>query len=124
MIGRGFEPVLVYLEEMPQVAAQLGEETLSLVSGTVWKISRSPNGKIILPFLQSIAEAAQRLGSLDLLSRYIDLILDFMERTTGSIHGFHTTIPSPSLPDLLNQLSLPGPGAATAWERCRGGKRP
>ena len=25
MIGRGFEPVLVYLEEMPQVAKQLGE---------------------------------------------------------------------------------------------------
>ena len=30
MIGRGFEPVLVYLEEMPQVASLLGEGTLSL----------------------------------------------------------------------------------------------
>ena len=30
-IGRGFEPVLVYLEEMPRVAADLGEETLALV---------------------------------------------------------------------------------------------
>ncbi len=103
-IGRGFEPVLVYLEEMPQVAADLGEETLSLVSQTVWKISRSPNGKAILPFLQSIAEAARRLGSAELLTRYTEMILGFMERTTGSIHGFHTTIPSPSLPDLLEQI--------------------
>jgi nitric oxide reductase NorD protein len=115
MIGRGFEPVLVYLEEMPQVAARLGEETLSLVSQTVWKMSRSPNGKAIPPFLQTIAEAARRLGSADSLRRYIDILLDMMERTTGSIHGFHTTIPSPGLPQmlgqmplLLNQLSLEG----------------
>ena len=103
-IGRGFEPVLVYLEKMPQVAADLGEGTLGLVSRTVWTMSRSPNGKAILPFLQSIAEAARRLGSAELLGRYIALILDFMERTTGSIHGFHTTIPSPGLPDLLERV--------------------
>ena len=114
-IGRGFEPVLVYLEEMPQVAAQLGEPVLSLVSDTVWKMSRSPNGKSIPPFLQSISEVARRLGSEVQLRHYIDLVLDMMERTTGSIHGFHTTIPSPGLPYLLNhmpyllnQLSLEG----------------
>ena len=60
MIGRGFEPVLVYLEEMPQVASQLGESTLSLVSQTVWKFSRSPNGVAIRPLLQTIAAAARR----------------------------------------------------------------
>ncbi|HEC13450.1 MAG TPA: VWA domain-containing protein [Acidiferrobacteraceae bacterium] len=115
MIGRGFEPVLVYLEEMPQVASQLGEPTLSLVSKTVWTMSRSPNGKAIAPFLQTIAETSRRLGSEELLQHYIDIVLDMMERTTGSIHGFHTTIPSPGLPDLLNhmpfllnQLSLEG----------------
>jgi hypothetical protein len=115
MIGRGFEPVLVYLEEMPEVADLLGEETLGLISQTVWKMSRSPNGKAILPFLQTVAEAARRLGSAELLGHYVDFVLDFMERTTGSIHGFHTTIPSPGLPDLLermpqllNTLSLQG----------------
>ena len=104
MIGRGFEPVLVYLEEMPQVAKQLGESTLSLVSQTVWDMSRSPNGNAIPPFLNTIAEAARRLGSEEQLKHYIDMLLDMMERTTGSIHGFHTTIPSPGLPDLLNQM--------------------
>ena len=104
MIGRGFEPVLAYLEEMPQVAARLGEDTLSLVAQTVWKMSRSPNGKAIPPFVQTIAEAARRLGSEQSLRQYIDMLLDMMERTTGSIHGFHTTIPSPGLPELLNQI--------------------
>ncbi len=104
MIGRGFEPVLVYLEEMPQVASQLGEGSLELVSQTVWRMSRTPNGKAILPFLQTIAEAARRFGSLELLERYIGLIMDLMARTTGSIHGFHATIPSPGLPDMLEQM--------------------
>jgi nitric oxide reductase NorD protein len=103
-IGRGVEPVLVYLEEMPDVAAKLGEGMLSLVSETVWTISKTPNGVAIPPFLNTIAEAARRLGSLDHLCRYIDIILDMMDRSTGSIHGHHTTIPSPALPTLLNQM--------------------
>lgn len=115
MIGRGFEPVLVYLEEMPQVAAKLGEGTLSLVSQAVWKMSRSPNGKAIPLFVQTIGEAARRLGSEDSLQRYVELVLDMIERTTGSIHGFHATQPSPGaidmfqqMPLLLSQLSLVG----------------
>ncbi|MCK4709063.1 MAG: hypothetical protein KAU21_10640, partial [Gammaproteobacteria bacterium] len=103
MIGRGFEPVLVYLEEMPGVAKRLGEESLSLISQTVWDMSRSPNGNAIPPFLNTIAEAARRLGSLEQLQNYIDILMDMMERTSGSIHGFQTTIPSPGLSDLLHQ---------------------
>ena len=114
-IGRGVEPVLVYLQEMPGISAKLGEGMLSLVSETVWTISKTPNGNSIPPFLNTISEAARRLGSLEHLCHYIDIVMDMMERSTGSIHGHHTTIPSPSLPNLLNnmpfllgQLSLKG----------------
>lgn len=115
MIGRGFDPILTYLEEMPQVAHELGEETLSLVSQAVWKISRTPNGKMIPSFLQTIGEASRRLGSKESLQQYIDLVMDMMEKTAKSIHGFHATVPSPSagelfeqMPALLSQLSLVG----------------
>ncbi|CAK0738260.1 nitric oxide reductase NorD protein [Gammaproteobacteria bacterium] len=37
------------------------------------------------------------------MSVYLDLVLDFMERTTGSIHGIHTTFPSPGLPYFLGK---------------------
>jgi nitric oxide reductase NorD protein len=115
MIGRGFEPVLVYLEEMPQVAKKLGENSLKIVSQAVWDLSRTPNGNSIPPFLNSIAEASRRLGSEELFQKYIDILFNLAEKTTGSIHGHHTTIPSPGLPlllnnipYLLNQLSLEG----------------
>jgi len=115
MIGRGYEPVQVYMAEMPEIGQHLGEEVIEKVAQAVWKMSRTPNGKAILPFLQTLGEASRRLGSQDLFCQYITVLFDFMDKTTGSIHGFHTTIPSPGLPEmlgqmpyLLNQLSLEG----------------
>ncbi|MET0028905.1 MAG: VWA domain-containing protein [Candidatus Thiodiazotropha sp.] len=103
-IGRGVEPVIVFLEEMPEIAARAGETVIPLISQTVWKLSRSPNGKAILPFLQMLPQASRRLGSETLLANFIAMLLEMAERTSGSIHGFHTTIPSPGLPDLLKKL--------------------
>lgn len=102
-IGRGVAPVLSYLEEMPDVAKLLGESTLELVAEAVWNMSRTPNGKSIPAFVQTIGAVARRLGSEELLRGYIKLVFDFMERTTTSIHGFHATLPSPSLPDFLER---------------------
>jgi hypothetical protein len=115
MIGRGFEPVLVYLEEIPQITRHIGNQAAKDIAQCVWKMSRTPNGQSILAFLQSLPEAARRLGSKEPFDHYIDIVFDLMEKTTGSIHGFHSTIPSPGLisflektPFLLNQLSLKG----------------
>lgn len=115
MIGRGVEPVLVFLEEIPQIAAKLGESVIDLIAQSVWKMSRSPNGNSIPAFVQSMPEAARRLGSAEQLQHYLDVVFHLMESTTGSIHGFHTTIPSPGLPVflekssfLLNNLSIEG----------------
>jgi hypothetical protein len=104
MIGRGVEPVLTFLQETPKLAERLGEDVIEMISQSVWRLSRSPNGKAILPFLQTLPEAARRLNSSELFTAYIELILDFAERTSGSIHGHQTNIPSPSLPDLLAQV--------------------
>ncbi|OQX46847.1 MAG: hypothetical protein B0D85_02885, partial [Candidatus Sedimenticola endophacoides] len=115
-IGRGFEPVLVYLEEMPFVAHKLGEETLAYVSRTIWTITRTPNGRSIPDFMQTLPEAARRLLSREQFEHYVDLVMDMMARTSTSIHGNQSdTFPSPGMPALLkntpyllHQLSLEG----------------
>jgi len=103
MIGRGFEPVLVYLEEMPQIVVHTDESMINTVSKCVWDMSRTPNGKSILPFLQNVPESARRLGSAEQVQHYIDVVFDMMQRTTRSIHGHADTFPSDGLPDFLNQ---------------------
>lgn len=104
MIGRGVEPVLVFLEEVPQIAKRLGEDIISTISQTVWKMSRSPNGNSIPAFLQSLPEASRRLGSLEQMQHYIDLVFDMMERTSKSIHDEKAMFASPGLPSLLERI--------------------
>ncbi|MHB0926814.1 MAG: VWA domain-containing protein [Gallionellaceae bacterium] len=114
-MGRGAEPILIFLEEWPAVAKTLGEEALPAIMDFIRKMWKSPNGNSITPFLQSLPVTARRLQSPQQLRGYLDIALDFMERTTGSIHGIHQTFPSPGLPSffkqaplLLGQLSLVG----------------
>ena len=106
LTGRGVEPVLSYLEEMPDMVCRLGDESLlETVAQTAWKLSRNANGRSIPMFLQTLGEVSRRLGSADLLRNYCELVLDFMRRTSGSIHGNqNATLPSPSLDDLLERM--------------------
>jgi hypothetical protein len=116
-MGRGVEPLLIFLAEWPAVARILGEDALPALSATIHTLWKSPNGKAITPFLQSLPAVARRLPSREPFQRYLSLSLDFMERTTGSIHGHHKTFASPGLPlffeqapHLLAQLSIAGLG--------------
>ena len=114
-LGRGAEPMLAFMEEWPSTAKAVGESALPAVMALIQRMQKSPNGRAIAPFLQTLAPVARRLQSQELLQHYLDITLDFMERTTGSIHGHHTTFPSPGLPEffaqapaLLSQLTLAG----------------
>jgi nitric oxide reductase NorD protein len=114
-LGRGVEPMLAFMEEWPSTAKAIGEPALPEIMAVIQRMQKSPNGRAITPFLETLAPVARRLHSREQMRHYLDLILDFMERTTGSIHGHHTTFPSPGLPEffaqapfLLSQLSLAG----------------
>jgi uncharacterized protein YegL len=102
-MGRGPEPILIFLEEWPQVARVLGESSLPAIMDCVRKMFKSPNGKAITPFLQALPAVARRLKTQAQMQDYLDLTVDFMTRTTGSIHGHQTTFPSPGLPDFLGK---------------------
>lgn len=114
-MGRGVEPILIFLEEWPAVAQMLGESSLPSIMKCIRQIWKSPNGNAITPFLQSLPSVARRLHAQEQMQDYLDLIIDFMNRTTGSIHGIHTTFPSPGLPEffgkapyLAGQVSIAG----------------
>ncbi|AOU97418.1 hypothetical protein BI364_04945 [Acidihalobacter yilgarnensis] len=118
-LGRGVEPLLAFLEAWPATAQNVGEETLPAVMTLVRHIQKSPNGQAIAPFLQTLAAIARRLQSAEALQHYLDIVLDLMERTTGSIHGHHTTYSSPGLPNFLAQtpalLAQLSPAGLARW---------
>lgn len=118
-LGRGVEPMLVFLEEWPSVVKAVGKEALDPVLDFVKAMQRSPNGKAITPFLQTLAAVARRLQSVEQLHHYLDIARDLMLRTTGSIHGSHATLPSPGLPVFFEQaprvLDLLSVGGMRNW---------
>ena len=105
-MGRGAEPILIFLEEWPRVAKILGEGALPAIAECIRRMYKSPNGKAITPFLQSLPSVARRLPTQQQIQEYLTLVLDFMERTTGSIHGIHQTFASPGLPELFKQIPV------------------
>lgn len=114
-MGRGAEPILIFLEEWPVIAKTLGESALLPVMDCVRVMFKSPNGKAIIPFLQALPAVARRLKTQEHVQDYLDLVIDFMQRTTGSIHGHQATFPSPGLPEffgkvpyLISQVSIAG----------------
>ena len=105
-LGRGAEPLLAFLEEWPTVVAAASgdqEPLLPQVMGVIRVMQKSPNSKAITPFLQTLAAVARRLQSAEQIELYLDIALNLMARTTGSIHGHHTTFPSPGLPYFFEQ---------------------
>lgn len=114
-LGRGAEPMLVFLEEWPSVVKAVGADALDPVLDFVRAMQKSPNGKAIVSFLQTLAAVARRLQSIEQLRHYLDIARELMVRTTGSIHGRQATFPSPGLPvffeqapRVLDQLSVGG----------------
>ena len=114
-MGRGAEPVLIFLQEWPQVAITAGETALPAVMDAIRAMTKSPNSQAISPFLQSLAAVARRIPSIDQLQMYLRISLNLMDSTSGSIHGIHKTYASPCLsdyfeksPHLLNLLTLEG----------------
>jgi hypothetical protein len=114
-MGRGVEPLLIFLQTWPHTASLAGEAVLPAVMHTVRGINQSPNGRAIAPFLQSLPAVARRLPTPESLQQYLELALQLLEQTSGSIHGIHKTYASPCLiaffehaPQVLQALSLDG----------------
>jgi nitric oxide reductase NorD protein len=100
-MGRGPEPVLAFLQEWPQIAQSVGEDTLVDVSALLHGMQKSPNSAAMAPLLQTLAAVTRRLQGADPLRHYLQVVREMMARTTVSIHGHHTTFASPGLPVLL-----------------------
>ncbi|MDR2875578.1 MAG: nitric oxide reductase activation protein NorD, partial [Methylobacillus sp.] len=103
-LGRGEEPVLVFLEEMPRVAARIGEDTIEEVEKFTRELARTPNSRAIVPFLQSLSTVSKSLDSRELFSDYLDLVRNILDRTTPKVHGIDAMYTSACLPEFLSSV--------------------
>jgi hypothetical protein len=102
-LGRGQELVLIFLEQMPRVAALAGEEIILEAADTAAMLSSTGNPRAIAPFLATLPAAAQRLHGAELLRDYMRLVWRMAKDGKEGIVPLLTHVES-----LLAQLSIGG----------------
>lgn len=114
-IGQGVEPVLVYMEVMPDIASHFGPGTNKLIADYSYQMARSPNKKSLIPFLSSLGHVCRRIDRLEDLELYLQIIDEYVDKTQTVIHGHHSVYESPgmvalleSMPQLISKLCLNG----------------
>ena len=114
-IGQGVHPVLVYLKIIPEVAQQLGTDSIKIITGYSYQLARSPNKKALIPFLQSLKTVCRRIKNKDDLQHYLIALDEFVEKTQTVIHGHNSLYESSgmvpllqAMPQLISKLSIKG----------------
>lgn len=73
-LGRGTDLVNTYIEEMPVVVKETGEDIIKDCVNAALKLASMVSGEIIALLFATLPTAAQRLGDAELLRQYLNLI--------------------------------------------------
>ena len=102
-LGRGPDPVLAYLENMPAVAREVGEDVIRDCIGAAMKLSSMTSGEVIALMFASLPTAARRLGDPELLRGYLGLVHQLSAKAARGLRPMLGRID-----ELLSKLTLSG----------------
>jgi hypothetical protein len=102
-LGRGSGVVIAYLEEMPAVVRECGEEVIRDVVEAALKLASLTSGEVIALLLATLPTAARRLGDPELLRGYLGFIHQLAGRAARGLRPMLN-----HLDELLAKLTLGG----------------
>ena len=102
-LGRGSDLVIAYLQEMPLVVKECGEDVIRDCINAALKLSSMTSGEVIALLFSSLPTAARRLGDPELLQGYIALIHQLSARASRGLRPMLV-----NLDELLSRLTLSG----------------
>lgn len=102
-LGRGHDLVLSYLEEMPAVVKECGEDVIRDCINAAMKLSSMTSGEVIALLFASLPTAARRLGDPELLRGYLTLVHQLSAKAARGLRPMLGNID-----ELLSKLTLSG----------------
>ena len=102
-LGRGHDVILSYLEEMPAVVQECGEDVIHDCLEAAMKLSSMTSGQVIALLFASLPTAARRLGDAELLRGYLALIHQLSAKASRGLRPMLGNIDQ-----LLSMLTLSG----------------
>ena len=102
-LGRGSGVVTTYLQEIPLVAKECGEDIITDCLTAAMKLSSMTSGEVIELFFNSMPSAARQLGDAELFRGYLTLIHQIASTAARGVRPMLNHID-----DLLSKLTLSG----------------
>jgi len=102
-LGRGNDLVITFLQEMPIVAKECGEDIIGDCVGAAMKLSSMTSGEVISLLLASLPSAARHLGDAELLRGYLTFIHQLASTAARGLRPMLN-----HMDDLLSKLTLSG----------------
>lgn len=102
-LGRGPELLTTYLEEMPLVAKECGEDVIRECVHAVMKLASMTSGEVLTLAFATMPTAARRLGDPELLRGYLQLLHRLSAKAPRGLRPMLGR-----LDDLLGKLTLSG----------------
>lgn len=102
-LGRGSGIVISYLQEMPLVAKECGEDVIADCLTASMKLSSMTSGEVVALLFASMPTAARNLGDADLFRGYLTLIHQLASTASRGVRPMLNHIE-----ELLSKLTLSG----------------
>ncbi|MDH5360863.1 MAG: nitric oxide reductase activation protein NorD [Gammaproteobacteria bacterium] len=102
-LGRGSDVVISYLQEMPLVVKECGEDIIGDVITAAMKLSSMTSGEVISLMFASLPTASRRLGDAELLRGYLTLVHQLASTAARGVRPMLN-----HMDELLSKLTLSG----------------
>jgi hypothetical protein len=102
-LGRGKDLVIAFIENMPAVVKECGEDIIGDCLNAAMKLSSMTSGEVIGLLIQSLPTASNRLGDPELLRGYLALIHQLSARAARGLRPMLN-----NMDELLSKLTLSG----------------
>ncbi|VAW66811.1 Rubisco activation protein CbbO, partial [hydrothermal vent metagenome] len=102
-LGRGASVVISYLQEMPLVAKECGEDVISDCLSAAMKLSSMTSAEVVTLLFASMPTAARNLGDAELFRGYLTLIHQLASTASRGVRPMLNHID-----ELLSKLTLSG----------------
>ena len=109
-LSRGPELILSYVEEMPAVAREVGEDAITDIVTTCMMLSNRIARQTLILLLSEMPLVARRLGDTELLNGYLKLV---QRMATAAPRGIRPMLEN--MDDLLARLTLGGLHRWAMW---------
>ncbi|MDD3516747.1 MAG: nitric oxide reductase activation protein NorD [Chromatiales bacterium] len=102
-LGRGSDLVVTWVQEMPLVVKEVGEDVIEECLNAALKLASMTSGEVIALMFSSLPTAARRLGDAELLRQYLQFIHQLAAKAARGLRPMLGHID-----ELLSKLTLSG----------------